>query len=82
MGYGVGQLRIYLSRGISLETGKPTVYTCVCVCFWSTRLLRRQKMKATSFCAVSKLDLLDKFGEDCFSFSQCKYWKDIQYFDR
>lgn len=49
MGYGVGQLGIYLSRGISLETGKPTVYSCVRVCFWSTRLLRRQKMKLRAF---------------------------------
>lgn len=65
--YGVGQLRIYLSRGISLETGKPTVYSCVSGRPESA-VMQTENVTA-SFCAVSKLDLLDKFGE-CLFFLQ------------
>lgn len=59
----MGQLRIYLSRGISLETGKPTVYSCVS---GRPEAVMQTENVTAGFCAVSKLDLLDKFGECLF----------------
>lgn len=36
--------------------------------FLVDQAVTKTENETTSFCALSKLDLLDKFGEDCFSF--------------